>query len=72
MWKQNNFDIVLFLLAVVLSVALIILGAMLGAMDMFNIIKGNVCESSYETKEEYMQCNALDVKDFTKKITVKE
>lgn len=61
-----------FITSVVFAIVLIIAGMMMGAMSAFTSFKGNACYNRYDDKEDYAECEALEIEDFTKRITVKE
>lgn len=72
MWNKNHESMMAFIASVVFAIALIIAGMMMGIMSAFTSFKGNACYNSYDDKEDYANCEALKIEDFTKRITVKE
>lgn len=72
MWNKNCEVMMTLIISVVFAIALIIVGIMMGTMNMFENLKGSACYNSYDDKEDYANCEALRIEDFTKKITVKE
>lgn len=72
MWNKNCEAMMTLIISIVFGIALIIAGMMMGAMSAFTNFKGNACYNSYDDKEDYANCEALRIEDFTKRITVKE
>lgn len=72
MWNKNHEVMVTLIGFVAFAVTLIIAGMMMGAMNMFTNLRGNACYNSYDDKEGYAECEALEIEDFTKKIVVKK
>lgn len=72
MWNKNCEFMVTFVACIIFAIALIIAGMMMGAMSIFENLKDSACYNSCDGKEDYANCEALKIEDFTRKITVKK
>lgn len=72
MWNKNFDFVIIFVALIIFSIALIMAGMTMGAMSIFEKLKDSACYNSCDNKEDYANCEALRIEDFTKKITVKE
>lgn len=72
MWNKNYDFAIIIVACIIFSIALIIAGMIIGATSIFENLKDSACYNSYDDKEDYANCEALRIEDFTKKITVKE
>ena len=72
MGNKNYEAMIIFIVSAVFAIALVIVGMIMGAMNTFINLKESACYNSYDDKEGYAECEALEIEDLTKRITVKE